>query len=302
MRASHPASALAVALVLASGCTGSSPDTSEVQIDPVAATSTTSTTRPLTAVSSPAEVVAPKDAHDAAARITVIEHALRDPATPPGQLPALGWQQQVVYRSLAVNEAWLPQVLTALPGDVAIIVTANVGGGSSISSTLDPPKALPEAWHIVTPPPPETLLSYYREAQAVSGVDWSYLAAINLVETRMGRIVGDSTAGAQGPMQFLPSTWTTYGKGGDIRAPRDSILAAGRYLAAAGGPKNMRGAIFAYNHSDAYVDAVMRYASVMAADERAYLGYYQWQVFYRTVDSLYLLLEGYPQVAAVKIS
>ncbi len=34
---------------------------------------------------------------------------------------------------------------------------------------------------------------------------WYYLAAINLIETRMGRIDGLSTAGAQGPMQFLPA-------------------------------------------------------------------------------------------------
>jgi membrane-bound lytic murein transglycosylase B len=117
----------------------------------------------------------------------------------------------------------------------------------------------------------------------------------------MGRIVGDSTAGAQGPMQFIPSTWAAYGEGGDVYDPHDAILAAGRYLAAAGGPADMRAALFAYNHADAYVDAVSRYASVMADDERAYLGYYHWQVSFRTVDGVYLLPEGYPDVAAVRL-
>ena len=68
--------------------------------------------------------------------------------------------------------------------------------------------------------------------RSTSGVGWNYLAAINLIETRLGSVVGPSTAGAQGPMQFLPSTFAAYGDGGDIHSPRDSIIAAGRYLAA----------------------------------------------------------------------
>ncbi len=188
----------------------------------------------------------------------------------------------------------MPEVVAAVPPDVATVVTANTGGGSSISALLDPPATLPTSWRIVTPAPAASLLAAYHEAEAASGIPWPYLAAINLVETRMGRIVGDSTAGAQGPMQFIPSTWRAYGRGGDVHDPRDAILAAGRYLAAAGGPKDMDAALRAYNHADAYVDAVKRYASVMAADERAFLGYYQWQVLFRTTDGLFLLPEGYP--------
>ena len=58
-----------------------------------------------------------------------------------------------------------------------------------------------------------------------SGVPWNYLAAIHLIETRFGSIEGTSTAGAQGPMQFLPSTFEAYGDGGDIHSLRDSIMA-----------------------------------------------------------------------------
>ena len=42
-------------------------------------------------------------------------------------------------------------------------------------------------------------------------------------------------------MQFLPSTFAAYGNGGDIHAPRDAILAAGRYLAANGFAPNRNG-------------------------------------------------------------
>ena len=68
----------------------------------------------------------------------------------------------------------------------------------------------------------------------------------------MGRIRGTSTAGAKGPMQFLPSTWEAYGEG-DIEDPDDAIMAAARYLANYGAPADMDRALFAYNHSDHYV-------------------------------------------------
>ncbi|EUA51701.1 transglycosylase SLT domain protein [Mycobacterium xenopi 3993] len=82
------------------------------------------------------------------------------------------------------------------------------------------------AWRIEPPPPADELLGYYHEAESQSGVGWNYLAAINLIETRFGSINGVSTAGAQGPMQFLPSTFAAYAEGGDIHSPRDSIMAA----------------------------------------------------------------------------
>jgi hypothetical protein len=297
-------SALTLAFVI-SGCSKSDEDgagraapTSQVTDTGPQRDSTTTTT---TTITSPAEVVPPRSEGVAATRITEIERALRDPATAPARLPALGWEQQMIYRTLAANDGWVAGVLASVPDDVAILVAANVAGNSSISTLVEPPATLPASWRIVPPPPPEVLLGYYREAETASTIPWQYLAAINLVETRMGRIAGDSTAGAQGPMQFIPSSWEAFGGGGDVRDPRDAILAAGRYLAAAGGPDDMRAAVFAYNHADAYVDAVTRYASVMATDERAYFGYYHWQVSYRTVDGLYLLPEGYPDVAAVRL-
>jgi len=85
------------------------------------------------------------------------------------------------------------------------------------------------AWRVEPPAPADQLLGYYHQAESETGVGWNYLAAINFIETRFGSIVGASTAGAQGPMQFLPPTFGTYGQGGDIQSPHDSIMAAGRY-------------------------------------------------------------------------
>jgi membrane-bound lytic murein transglycosylase B len=131
-------------------------------------------------------------------------------------------------------------------------------------------------------------------------IPWPYLAAIELIETRMGRIHGLSSAGAQGPMQFLPATWAEYGRG-SINNQLDAILAAARFLAASGGRRRIADALFHYNPSDSYVNAVESYALEMRKDERAFYGYYWWQVLYRTVRGTYLLPVGYPRLRAVRL-
>ena len=96
----------------------------------------------------------------------------------------------------------------------------------------------------------------------------------------MGRIRGTSVAGAQGPMQFLPTTWARWGRG-DIDDPADSIMAAARYLASSGftrGPRGVYRALYEYNNHPAYVRGVTAYARVMERHPRAFLGYHQWQV------------------------
>ena len=117
---------------------------------------------------------------------------------------------------------------------------------------------------------PLFLLPIYQAAGIQYGVRWEYLAAINEIETDYGRNLNVSSAGALGWMQFMPATWRAYGvdanddKKKDPYNPVDAIFASARYLKAAGAPKDMRKAIFAYNHADWYVDSVMLRARLIA--------------------------------------
>jgi Transglycosylase SLT domain len=117
---------------------------------------------------------------------------------------------------------------------------------------------------------PIFLLPIYQAAGNQYGIRWEVLAAINEIESDYGRNLSVSTAGAVGWMQFLPSTWKTYGVDAnrdgkrDPYNPVDAIFAAARYLKAAGAEKDIRRAIFAYNHAGWYVDSVMLRAKLIA--------------------------------------
>ena len=123
-------------------------------------------------------------------------------------------------------------------------------------------------------------------------VPWYWLAAIHLQETRLGRIEGVSSAGAVGPMQFLPTTWEECCVG-DPTDTHDAIVGAATYLASNGAPGDLTTAVRRYNPNDAYIASVLAYASNMAADERAYLGYHGWQVFVGSVAGSLRLPVGY---------
>jgi membrane-bound lytic murein transglycosylase B len=83
-------------------------------------------------------------------------------------------------------------------------------------------------------------------------------------------------------MQFEPATWRAYGLGGDVHDSHDAILGAANYLAANHGVTRERDALYHYNPSRLYVDAVMRYANRIAHDAHALYRYYSWQVYFRT--------------------
>jgi len=225
-------------------------------------------------------------------QLVTAERAVRDPAVTGKELAFMGHLQQLVYRRLIEREDLRDPVFDGIPKDIRRAADLNIAAGANL--WLFGPVGVTELpeWRIVSPPPLRDLLTYYRKAEADFGVPWYYLAAINLVETRMGRIRGDSYAGAQGPMQFMPATWDAYGEG-DINDARDAILAAGRYLRATGAPANIEKAIWMYNHDHEYVDAVMKYAEVMRDDPSAFRGYYGWQVYFVTANGTFLLPEGW---------
>lgn len=254
-------------------------------------TGSPSTTTP--AVTSPDRITAPTDARAAAEVLTRVERGLRTDDRDPARLARLGWEQQKAYGALLAHPDWQEQVLAALPDDAREIARANIDAGNALTAPdLGPPlQALPD-WTILVPKSVGELRGFYDEAEAATGIPWAYFAAIHFVETKTGRIHGNSTAGAQGPMQFIPSTWAVYGEG-DINDDHDAIRAAARYLKAAGGPENMDKALYAYNPSNAYVTAIEKYASVMLADPRAFDGYHAWQVYVTTVDGTQYLPEGW---------
>jgi membrane-bound lytic murein transglycosylase B len=87
-------------------------------------------------------------------------------------------------------------------------------------------------------------------------------------------------------MQFMPATWRAYGLGGDIHDPHDAIMGAANYLHANGAPRDNARALYRYNPSPLYVDAVLRYAKRIRNDRRAFYDYYSRQVFVRTRHGL----------------
>ena len=127
--------------------------------------------------------------------------------------------------------------------------------------------------------PLAALRSYYLEAQNRYGIDASYLASINFIESKFGRVNGPSSAGALGPMQFMPSTWVEYGQGGSIMDPHAAILAAARLLVHNGAPYDMRNAIWHYNNSFDYVDSVEFFARAYRADPGWLERMYYWDTF-----------------------
>jgi cell wall-associated NlpC family hydrolase len=125
--------------------------------------------------------------------------------------------------------------------------------------------------------PPAYLVLYLDAERICPGLPWGVLAGIGRVESDHGRSdapgvhSGANYAGAEGPMQFEPATFARYAVDADRPArlspydPADAIYTAAAMLcangAAAGTSAGIRRAVFAYNHSVAYVGQVLGWAA-----------------------------------------
>ncbi len=157
-------------------------------------------------------------------------------------------------------------VIAAAAGGLVSLVAA---GSTLASSAVAPsPKALSDI-------PTGYLQTFEAAAATCPGLPWSVLAGIGRAETDFGTDTQTSSAGAVGPMQFLPATFAAYDTpvppGGATPPspldPTDAIYAAARDLCANGAKDgaDIPGAIYAYNHSNAYVAEVLSYAAAYSA-------------------------------------
>jgi hypothetical protein len=292
----------ALAALAVAGC-AADPETTATK---AAATTTASTAAPTTlpiatttsSIASTARITGDLTADQVAAELTIVERAAA------ANDETIGVSQQRWYRYLAAHPDLDEEVIAALGDDVRpyverIVHARQLGQARSAANpSSTPPSATLPAWMIVDPLPQDELLGYYREAETATGIAWYWLAAIHLQETRMGRIIGTSSAGAVGPMQFLPSTWEQCCTGDPLIA-RDAINGAATYLVQGGGPADMQAALYEYNPNATYVATVTAFAENMRDNPLLYGAYRQWQVFYGTSAGTVRLPVGYSEPAPI---
>jgi hypothetical protein len=189
-------------------------------------------------------------------------------------------QAQGARLGLVKNVAVLINAPAAQMDALVAKVTRIVGSGGQVVRLVSEAvtsSQLPVDTSVPTGRPTNYLMLYQESAaRYCPGLSWTVLAAIGEIESDDGQNMGPSTAGALGPMQFLPSTWAIWGTDGfgdpgkpDILSPLDAVPSAARMLCADGAAKGGQGlqsAIFDYNHADWYVNEVLTLAGEYARE------------------------------------
>jgi cell wall-associated NlpC family hydrolase len=179
-------------------------------------------------------------------------------------------------RPLAVGAAGLTLLVVLLGAAAGGAIGGILGGtGTQVAPSATAISSIPASY-----------LSIYQRAVATCpGLPWTVLAAIGTVESDNGQSTlpgvksGTNSAGAMGPLQMLGPTFAAYDTPvppGGVNPPSpydpvDAAYAAARDLCANGGRNgaNLPGAVWAYNHSQAYVNEVLglaaRYAGAATA-------------------------------------
>jgi hypothetical protein len=226
-----------------------------------------------------------------AIQLTAAEKALRLSSGPANTFTRQALILQLICLKLAYQPSWADPVLGRVPSAWQSAAAADIKSTADLVAITPGEPRLPP-WRLIRARPKPELIRYYRAAQAATGVNWSYLAAINFIETDFGRIMGPSSTGAQGPMQFEPATWASYGHG-SIYNPRDAIMAAARYLRDRGALTDISQAVYAYNNSSNYVRSVLRFAARMRASRSALTSYYHHQIIYHLASGWVWLPPGF---------
>lgn len=188
---------------------------------------------------------------------------------------------------LLLGIAYIPQVeaepnkVTVLPHikieenifEREVVAKANIERGESLAQKKERELALTKKASLtsvavlptpVSDPPLEEKRAVYAQVASKYGIAWQLLEAVHQIESgKRWYQPNRSSAGATGPMQFLPSTWRAYGQDGngdgvaDIMNIHDALHGAANYLAANGANSgNIDNALFRYNHSWSYVAKV----------------------------------------------
>jgi transglycosylase-like protein with SLT domain len=280
-----PLCAILAALVLPGGALADATETSSANEAPAPATATTTVPAPAppSEATSPGAPAASPPASTTPTGTSTSQTTTTTATPEVTTVPAPTVRAQRSQPPTAVKHAHGP-ALGGAPGQEGSVPGAAKSEVSPSSLTPPLPSALGgsllgvPSFFIDSFSIPPFLLPIYQAAGAAYGIPWQVLAAINEVETDYGRDLNVSSAGAEGWMQFLPSTWGQYGVDvnndgfQDPYNPADAIFAAARYLKAAGGDTDIKRAVFAYNHSPAYVNSVLLRARLLGGTPPELLG------------------------------